>query len=219
MHTFGKLLKENWMNFRWFLIFLIFIFCLPDLIAQEEKLIQFSGVIRNLKYEVIPDVHIINITTKTGTTGNEKGMFSFIVNPSDSLLFRCIGYKNTLVIIPNQLQNRHYPRDVYMLNDTIQLAEIKVFPWKTYQEFKVAFLKLELPDDDYKRAVKNIALVKAQLNMDFEPDADLSYKYAMQQNYEKLYYKGQYPSISILNPLNWAKFFSALKNGEFKSDE
>jgi len=193
--------------------------CLLNINAQEEKLIQFSGVIRNLKYETIPDVHIINITSKTGTTGNEKGMFSFIVSPSDSLLFRCIGYKNTLVIIPDEIQGRHYPRDVYMLNDTIQLAEVRVFPWRTYEEFKVAFIQLELPDDDYKRAIRNIALVKAQLNMDFEPDADLSYKYMMQQNYERLYYKGQFPSISILNPLNWAKFFKALKNGDFISDE
>ena len=169
------------------------------------------------EYEPIPDVHIINVRDKTGTTGNERGMVSFIVRSSDSLLFRCIGYKNTLVVIPSDFTDTHYPRDVYMLSDTIHLSEIKVFPWKTYAEFKVAFIKLEIHDEDYKRAEKNIALVKAQLNMDFDPDADLSYRYAMQQHYDKLYYKGQYPSISILNPLNWAKFFSALKNGDFKS--
>ncbi len=207
------------MNFKP-VIFIIFILvCSNQVYSQDEKLIQFSGVIRNLKYEPIPDVHIIRLSDKSGTTGNEKGMFSLIVHPSDSLLFRCIGYKNTLVVIPEDLESRHYPRDVYLLNDTIQLAEIKVFPWKTYEEFKVAFLKLDLPDDDYNRANRNIALVKAQLNMDFEPDADLSYKYAMQQQYDKLYYKGQFPSISILNPLSWAKFFSALKNGDFKSEK
>jgi hypothetical protein len=190
-----------------------------NLYSQDEKLIQFSGVIRSLKYEPIPNVHIINIRYKTGTRSNEKGMFSFIVSPSDSLLFSSIGFKNTLVVIPGEITGTHYPRDVYLLSDTIHLSELKVFPWKTYEEFKVAFLKLELPDDDNKRAAKNIALVKAQLNMDFDPDADLSYKYAMQQHYEKLYYNGQYPSISILNPLNWAKFFSSLKNGDFKSKE
>jgi len=106
-----------------------------------------------------------------------------------------------------------------MLNDTIHLSEVKIFPWKTYEEFKVAFLNLELPDDDEKRAYKNIALIKAQLNMDFEPDADLSFKTAMQQHYDKLYYAGQYPSIPLLNPLNWAKFFEALKRGDFKNDK
>ena len=207
------------MKFRSILLFLFILLLSKNLFSQDEKLIQFSGVIRSLKYEPIPDVHIIKIGDKSGTTGNEKGMFSFIVTPSDSLLFRCVGYKNTLVIIPRDLTGTHYPRDVYLLSDTIHLSEIKVFPWKTYEEFKVAFLKLELPDDDYKRAIKNIALVKAQLNMDFDPDADLSYRYAMQQHYDKLYFAGQYPSISILNPLNWAKFFGALKNGDFKSKE
>lgn len=209
------------MRTRNLLVLVLVLIILPSfkVFSQEEKLVQFSGVIRNLKYEAIPDVHIINISEKKGTTGNEEGLFSFIVEPSDSILFRCVGYKNTLVIIPDSLKDSHYPRDVYMLNDTIHLAEVKIFPWKTYQEFKVAFLKLDLPDDDIQRANKNMAIIKAQLNMDFQPDADLSYKNMMQQRYDKLYYNGQYPSIPIFNPLNWAKFFSALKNGDFKQKE
>ncbi len=188
--------------------------------SDEDKLIQFSGVIRNLKYEAVPNVHIINIHKRTGTTSNRKGMFSFIVNPTDSILFTAVGYKNTLVVIPKKNKGeKHYPRDVYMLNDTIKIAEVKVFPWKSYEEFKVAFINLELPDSDTDRAIKNIALIKAQLNMDFEPDANLAFDYSMQQQNNKLYYAGQYPPISVLNPLKWAEFFQALKNGDFKNDD
>jgi hypothetical protein len=186
---------------------------------QDKKLIQFSGVVRSLKDEIIPSTYIINIHQNTGYFSNEKGMFSFIVSPSDSILFRSLGYKNTLVVIPDTLILAHYPRDVFMLGDTIRLSEIKIFPWKTYDEFKVAFLRLELKDDDAARATRNISIIKAQLNMDFEPDADLSYKYSLPQQYDKLYYAGQYPSIPIFNPLNWAKFFTALKNGDFKNDK
>jgi hypothetical protein len=199
--------------------FSIGIFTFISVASQDRQLIQFSGVIRNLKNEIIPDVHIINISENTGTTGNEKGLFSFIAGPSDSILFRAVGYKHTLVIIPDTLMQAHYPRDVYMLGDTIRFAELKIFPWKTYEEFKVAFLRLEIKEDDTQRAYKNIAIIKAQLNMDFEPDADLSFRYAMQQQYDKLYYAGQYPSIPIFNPLNWAKFFSSLKNGDFKKKD
>lgn len=207
------------MRFR--ILFLLFYASIvyTSLNAQESGLIQFSGVIRNLKSENIPDVNIINIHQKKGTTANEKGMFSFIVGPSDSILFRAVGYKNTLVVIPDSLKQGHYPRDVYMLGDTLRLSEVKIFPWKTYDEFKVAFLRLELDETDEQRANKNIAIIKAQLNMDFEPNADLSYRYAMQQHYDKMYYAGQYPSIPIFNPLNWAKFFSSLKNGDFKNDD
>ncbi len=187
--------------------------------ARKDTLIQFSGVIRNLKYEPVPDAHIIDINRRRGTTSNSEGVFSFIVTPSDSILFRSVGYKNTLVVIPDTIKTGHYPRDVYMLNDTIHLAEVKIFPWKTYEDFKVAFLNLDLPDEDRRNAVRNIELIKAQLNMDFEPDADLSFKNAMNQQYEKLYYNGQYPTIPILNPFNWAKFFEALKSGDFKKKE
>jgi hypothetical protein len=207
------------MKFKIIAFLLVDIFCSVYAFSQDKKLIQFSGVIRNLKSEYIPDVHIINISNKTGTTSNERGLFSFIAGQSDSILFRSLGYKNTLVIIPDTLNQAHYPRDVYMLGDTIRFAELKIFPWKTYDEFKVAFLRLELKEDDEQRAYKNIAIIKAQLNMDFEPDADLSFRYAMQQQYDKIYYAGQYPSIPIFNPLNWAKFFSTLKNGGFKNDE
>ena len=207
------------MKFRITFLLLLAIFFYVEAYSQEIPLIQFSGVIRNLKNEYIPDVHIVNIHKNTGTTSNEKGLFSFIAGPSDSILFRSVGYKNTLVVIPDSLKMAHYPRDVYMLGDTIRFAELKIFPWKTYDEFKVAFLRLELKEDDEGRANKNIAIIKAQLNMDFEPDADLSFRYAMQQQYDKLYYAGQYPSIPIFNPLNWAKFFSALKNGDFKKDK
>ena len=207
------------MTIRNVLIVFFILFGTAGYSQQDEKLIQFSGIIRSLKYEPVPDVHIINIRDRTGTTGTENGMFSFIVKSSDSLLFRSIGYKNTLVVIPDSIEGVHYVRDVYMLSDTIHFAEIKVYPWKTYEEFKVAFIKLDLPDDDNKRAARNIALVKAQLNMDFDPDADLSYKYAMQQRYDRLYTIGQYPSISILNPLNWAKFFSSMKKGDYKRED
>ena len=205
------------MKFKFLIISFAGILLFLSSSAQDIKLIQFSGVIKNLKNEYIPDVHIINLYKNTGTTSNERGLFSFIAVPSDSILFRAVGYKNTLVVIPDTLKSAHYPRDVYMLGDTLRISEIKIFPWKTYDEFKVAFLRLELKEDDEKRAEKNIAIIKAQLNMDFEPDADLSYRYAMQQQYDKLYYAGQYPSIPIFNPLNWAKFFSSLKNGDFKN--
>ena len=200
-------------------ILILFIISL-DVSGQKDDLIQFSGVIRNLKYEPVENVHIINVNEKTGTTSNRKGMFSFIVQPSDSIVFRSVGYKNTLVVIPDSVSSGHYPRDVYMLNDTIRLAEVKIFPWKSYEEFKVAFMNLELPQQkELERAYKNIALIQVQLNMDFEPDANLSFKNAMKQQYEKLYYAGQYPSISILNPLKWAEFFKALKDGDFKNDD
>jgi hypothetical protein len=41
----------------------------------------------------------------------------------------------------------------------------------------------------------------------------------MNQQYTRMYYAGQYPSISLLNPVAWAKFIQAWKNGDFKRKE
>ena len=209
------------MNFRTFYLFLCLILSASRCFRPEQKRHTHPVFGRHQESEIRTGSRctFLDINRHTGTTSNGQGIFSFIVTPSDSILFRSVGYKNTLVTIPDTIKTGHYPRDVYMLNDTIHLAEVKIFPWKTYEDFKVAFLNLDLPDQDMKNAVKNIELIKAQLNMDFEPDADLSFRNAMNQQYEKLYYNGQYPTIPILNPFNWAKFFQALKNGDFKKKE
>ncbi|MBL7892109.1 MAG: carboxypeptidase-like regulatory domain-containing protein, partial [Bacteroidia bacterium] len=46
-----------------------------------------------------------------------------------------------------------------------------------------------------------------------------NYKYAMEQRYSKLYYAGQYPSYSILNPIAWTQFIQAWKRGDFKKKD
>ena len=39
----------------------------------------------------------------------------------------------------------------------------------------------------------------------------------LRQQAAKFYTYGQYPSIQLLNPMAWAKFFEAWKNGDFKN--
>jgi hypothetical protein len=97
------------------------------------------------------------------------------------------------------------------------LAETVVFPWNSYEQFKEAFMNLEIPEDDVNRAFNNLALIEDQLQMyGADPDPSLNYKYFMQQTYNQLYYAGQLPPNNLLNPIAWAQFFKALKNGDFK---
>ncbi len=101
--------------------------------------------------------------------------------------------------------------------DTISLALTEVYPWPTKEQFKKAFLKLSLPDDDMTRADRNMARTDNKERMTgMALDASLNYKYSMQQYQSKLYYAGQLPPNNLLNPLAWAKFIKAWKNGDFK---
>ena len=132
----------------------------------DQNLVQFSGIVRDLEHRPLPNVNIIILSDRRGTTSDRRGMFSFVVRTKDTILFSHMGHKGTIHVIPDSLGGQQYPADIFMVSDTFQLAEVRIYPWKTYQEFKEAFLALDLPDDDEQRAYHNIALIKTHGSMD-----------------------------------------------------
>ena len=131
-----------------------------------------------------------------------------------------MGYKRTGLIIPDTLDSFNFPVDVLMESDTIEIAEVIILPWKTYAEFKEAFLAVELPDDELQRAYRNLAMINAQIhNTDIDPDPDMNYQYQLREQYNQLYTRGQTPYYTIFNPLNWAKFIKYLEEGKFRNPD
>ena len=199
----------------------------PDLLGQRKRevdadLVQFSGIIRDLQHRPLSYVNIINLNDRRGTTSDNRGMFAFVVHPDDTILFSHMGHKGTIHVIPDSLAGQQYPADIFMVSDTFHLAEVRIYPWKTYQEFKEAFLALDLPDDDEQRAYQNIALIKTQIRMNRYgdvPSPTVNFREVMRQEYNQLYTAGQSPYYTIFDPLRWAKFFEALKQGDFKQDD
>jgi hypothetical protein len=188
--------------------------------SNKEDLIQFSGIIRNLEHHPIGHVNIVILNTHRGTTADGRGIFSFVVHPNDTVLFSHIGHKPTIHVIPDSLNIDQYPSDIFLVSDTFKLAEVKIFPWKTYEQFKEAFIALEMPTDNEQRAMKNIALIKTQIKVnDYSASPTMNFREVMQQQYNKLYYEGQYPYYTIFDPMRWAEFFNALKRGDLKSDK
>lgn len=186
----------------------------------KEELVQFSGMVRDLQHRPLPYVNIIILNEKRGTTSDDRGMFSFVVNENDTILFSHMGHKGTIHVIPDSLAGQQYPADIFMVSDTFHLAEVRIYPWKTYQQFKEAFLALELEDDDEQRAYHNIALIKTQIKMnDYGPNPNINFREVMKQQYNQLYTAGQTPYYTIFDPIRWAKFFEALKRGDFKEDD
>ncbi len=202
----------------WPLIGLLLIAGSVKLSAQEEELIEFHGKVMNELLEPLQFVHVVILNKNQGTISDQNGMFSFVAEPHDTVLFSAVGYKKKYHVIPDTLEDYTYTTDITMQTDTIMIGEIFIYPWKTYEEFKKAFINLELPDDDLKRAYKNIAIIQAQIAQSRSPDPQLNYKYFMKEYYDKLYYRGQYPSYTIFNPFAWAEFFRYLKEGKFRQE-
>ena len=190
----------------------------PTFSQDDEKLIQLSGVVRNEYLQPLQFVHILIMNQRRGTISDTRGMFSFVVHPRDTIMFSAVGYKRTGLIIPDTLTSFNYPVDVIMEGDTLEIREVVILPWKTYAEFKQAFISIELPDDDLKRAYRNLAMIKYQIhNPDAAPDPDLNYKYHLREQYNEMYTVGQTPYYSIFNPMRWAEFFKYMEEGKFKN--
>jgi hypothetical protein len=189
---------------------------------SRSDLVQFSGYVRDLQHRPLANVNIIILNERRGTTSDDRGMFSFVVRSNDTILFSHLGHKGTIHVIPDSLAGQQYPADIFMVSDTFHLAEVRIYPWKTYQEFKEAFLALDLPDDDEQRAYHNIALIKTQIRMNRDgltASPTIAFRDVMRQEYNQLYTAGQSPYYTIFDPLRWAKFFESLKRGDFKEDD
>lgn len=208
---------ERYMR-RYLFIIMINLFICNLAHSQHEKLIQLSGVIRNEYFQPVQFAHIVIHNKNRGTISDLRGMFSFVVEPYDTVLFTAIGFKRVALVIPDTLTRYHLPVDIYMETDTVWIEEVIILPWKTYEEFREAFLALELPDNDLNRAYRNIALIKTQMYYPSDqPDPELNYQYMLKEQYNQLYTKGQMPYYSIFNPLRWVEFFKYIEEGRFKN--
>lgn len=189
-----------------------------DTKVKSTDLIQFSGVVvEGDSLRAIPFTSIIVKNSNRGTISDYYGYFSFVAKKSDTIEFTAIGFGAAQFIIPDTLTTTTYSLIQVLRTDTIYLKTTEVFPWPSKEQFKQAFLNLDLPEDDLGRATKNMdrAALKEQM-VGMAVDASLNYKYSTQQRQSQLYYAGQYPPNNLLNPMAWAKFIKAWKNGAFK---
>ncbi len=181
----------------------------------HTQLMQFSGVVVDKRtLQPIPFTAIVIKTSNYGTVCDNKGYFSFVAQPLDTIEFAAVGYKmNTYLVIPDTTADR-YALIHLMERDTAALKTVTVYPWPAKDEFKDAFLNLNLHDLNMERARRNLALAQQKANLTGIPmDGEANYMYAMQEENNKIYDAGQLPLMNILNPFAWGKFIQALQNG------
>jgi len=209
-----------------FISIFLFLLCHDFGFAQkrpinEKDLIQFSGVVVSAdSLQPIPFTNVIIRNARRGTMTDFFGFFSFVAMKGDTIDFQYVGFKTSSYLIPDSLTERHYSIIQILVRDTINLKEAVIYPWPTKDEFKRAFVELKLSDDDLKRAQRNIELASMKEIQDqVSYDGSMNYKMSEQQRQTQLYTAGQYRSISLLNPLAWAAFIQAWKEGAFKKKE
>jgi len=187
----------------------------------DDELVQFSGVVVTAdSIHPVPYTNIIIKNTWRGTVADYYGYFSFVAHKNDTLIFSSVGKKKVEFVIPDTIHDERYSLIQVMSTDTITLSQTVIYPWPSREDFVEAFLELDVPDDDYERARKNL---NSELLRDIASlipmDGSMNYKHAQQQYQDKLYYIGQTQPITILNPFAWAKFIQAWKDGKFKRQD
>ncbi len=188
---------------------------------DDKNLVQFSGVI--LTSDSLSPVSFANIIVKgsqRGTISDYYGYFSFVAKKADTIQFSAIGFKKAFFIIPDTLHSNKYSLIKIMEPDTVLLPTADIFPWPSREQFKQAFLNLNVPDDDLAIANKNLSQEEMmRLYYAMGMDASMNYKNYLKGQTDRLYYAGQLPPQNILNPIAWAKFIKAWKNGDLKKKQ
>lgn len=184
----------------------------------NDDLVQFSGVvITGDSLKPIPYTNIRVDGSNYGTVSNYDGFFSFVAHRGDRILFTAVGYRDSYYQIPDTLSQNRYSLFQMMETDTILLAETVIYPWPTVEDLEFAIVQHRVPENDYDRAMKNLALEEMKergKNLDY--DGAMNYRYDMSEVVRKSYYNGQYMPVQLLNPFAWAKFIEAWKAGKFK---
>lgn len=184
----------------------------------EKKIIHLFGQTLNDSLQPVPYVHIILHNKKLATASDLRGYFSFPAEVSDTLLFRAMGYKYHTFVVRDTFAVKYPSFDIIMETDTIMLRELVIYPWQgNYERFKQAILAYDLPTTDLDRAYRNLAIMDIQSVLyNSPPTPTIAFRNTMKLYNDRLYWAGQLPPVNITNPIAWAQFFKALKNGDLK---
>jgi len=197
---------------------LIILVALFSLNTQAQVDIQFSGiVVTGDSLNPVPYSAIMVNHTHRGTISDYFGFFSFVAHEKDTILFKALGFRESLFIIPDSLSDKRYSLIQVLFPDTIKLSTVNIYPWHTKEDFKEAFLNAPAPDDDVSRAAANIGPSRMLVMLEtMDADGYSNYKIAADEYSNKLYYAGMAPPINLMNPMAWASFIDALRTGKLK---
>jgi hypothetical protein len=189
-------------------------------IAEQKPLVQVSGIIQNANTQsIIPYVTIRNVSFRDDIfSANHQGYFSFVAHPGDTIRFHSLGYTPVDLVIPQDLRESKYTASVRMSTEIIELEEVEVYPypWASIDEFNLAFMALDLADDDIITAKKNLSAESlAQMAAVTPMNATEMRTFQTNQAHIGLSNKAvnQKMANPLLSPFAWGNFIRQISEG------
>src|ERR1700741_2399057 len=133
--------------------------------GMPEKYIQVSGVVLDDSLQPLPFVSIMLKGTRHGTVSDFYGFFTIVARPGDEMQFFSINHKSKSYELADTLTGRHYSIIQILTKDTIQLAQVNVYSWPSKEQFKKAFLNLDLSDTDIERPYRNLRIRTVRVSL------------------------------------------------------
>ncbi|UKJ07841.1 carboxypeptidase-like regulatory domain-containing protein [Solitalea lacus] len=139
---------------RYLLALLVAVCAASALYAQtqpvQQPVIQFSGTIYSADSlsEKIPFVNIRVKNSRRGTVSDINGFFSIPMYKTDTLVFSALGYGNFEFILQDEVPNNRLYLNIRMHPQIYTLKGVTVYGL-TKENFKRAFLELEIPENAY----------------------------------------------------------------------
>lgn len=216
LFTFEPAMIKSAFPIRLILLTGLLFLCAWSATAQYQKrVIQLSGVvIGSDSSRAIPGVHIYVPKAGRGDVTNNAGFFSMPVLVGDSVVISSVGFVRQHYIVPP------HPSDfltliIEMVEDITFLNTVTIYPFPTEEVFKQAVLALNLPLDDRGLDQKNLNEELMALMVRTQPmDANMNYRYYMDQTSSGFTDRFQPRVNPFLNPFNWVKFFRDMKRNK-----
>jgi hypothetical protein len=202
------------------------VICNRDLFAQgEQKAIIFTGIVVGGKStETLAGAYVFIPKAGRGRLADQFGKFSIPVFPGDSIVYSYIGYKTQYQIIPRNYNSEVYSAIISLKQEAKMLAEVVIYPYSTEEEFKKAFLALQLPDQADRDALARSTNMEYLTRMAAQVpnNGQTNYRYTMDQQLfgrESAAGKGFATTFPFLNPFAWANFIKSVKKGDLKQKD
>jgi len=134
---------------KWIYLAVFILFLVPWNV-QGQKIYQLSGLVISEKgQEPIPFVTVQINNSRRGAIGNDQGFYSIPVTLYDTVYFSSVGYHKSMLVVEDYLQeyrreNATYIYSIhYMVEDTLTLPEVMIFPYDTPEELRTAIINME----------------------------------------------------------------------------
>ncbi|MFD1314991.1 hypothetical protein [Namhaeicola litoreus] len=126
--------------------------------AQERKYVELSGRIF-VDSTTAENIHIINLTSRRGTTSNELGIFEIPVSLNDTLFFSAINVINRQIVITEKILEKGYVL-VHLISSTEYLEEISLKQHQLTGRLSVDVIKARDSVDVVNREALDFSMIR-----------------------------------------------------------